>query len=36
MAAHDADAVAVPEPGILGFFCASRNQCPGSGLMFFG
>jgi hypothetical protein len=31
-AAHDADAMAVPELDILGTFCASRNKCPGSGL----
>ena len=35
-AAHDADAVAVLELGILGTFCASRNKCPGSGLTLSG
>jgi hypothetical protein len=31
--AHDADPAAVPELGILGTFRASRNKCPGSGLI---
>jgi hypothetical protein len=32
-AAHDADPAALPELGILGTFRASRNKCPGSGLI---
>jgi hypothetical protein len=35
-AAHDDDAVAVPELDILGTFCASRNKCPGSRLKLSG
>jgi hypothetical protein len=35
-AAHDADAVAWPELGILGTFCANRNKCPGPGLALSG
>jgi hypothetical protein len=30
---HDADPAAMPELAILGTFCASRNKCPGSGLI---
>jgi hypothetical protein len=35
-AAHDADAVGMPELGILGTFYANRNKCPGPGLTSFG